>query len=118
MPQEISIEETSLDMLHDLWTTEQIPYAIYVAELERRQTSVLGADPEKEPMTSPIIAVPDGWRLVPEEPTQEWFERTFPPSGYIRNDPAAMRAYEAAINLRMDEFRLLVKSAPVYRHHL
>ncbi|MDL2402185.1 hypothetical protein [Rhizobium mayense] len=66
------------------------------------------------PKTSAAIAVPKGWRLMPEEPSQEWFERCFPPAGYIRNDPTAMRAYEGTIHLRMDEYRLLVRMLPTY----
>ncbi|AYG60281.1 hypothetical protein QD460_17850 [Rhizobium jaguaris] len=69
---------------------------------------------EAEPKKAAAIAVPKGWRLMPEEPTQEWFERCFPAGAYIRNDSAAMRAYEATINLRMDEYRLLVRTAPAY----
>lgn len=111
MPKELSLEKISLEMLRNLWTTEQLPYEVYTEELNRRQ-EVAGVDPTAPAKTVPVVALPDGWRLAPSEPIRKWFEGTFPISGYARNDPSAKRAYDATIDLRMDEYRLLMKTAP------
>ncbi|MFK0165901.1 hypothetical protein [Rhizobium sp. NPDC090279] len=106
MAKVISIEDTTLEMLKELWESEQIPADRYVEELSRR-----GLYPNFG--QSGNQALPGAWVFVPKEPSREWFERAFPAGAHVRNDPGAKRNYDAVIEFRMQEYRLLMKCAPM-----
>ena len=100
--------------LNDRYTRQTWPSlseakAAAQADYEARIRSVLSAQVQD-------VAVPDGWQLVPKEPTQEMLDACGPKPEKWDATPTSKRVRESADYMRRLDYKTMLAASPAPKH--